>query len=74
MTEQAGKVVFLCYRGTQVEKHHLQHIKRISQNSGGLVTPLFDKDLLVFIRQAINGKVKDSHLQDRFDKVERAIS
>lgn len=74
MTEQAGKVVFLCYRGDQVEKHHFQHIKRINQNAGGLVIPLFDKDLLVFIRQAMNGKVKDSHLQDRFDRVERAIS
>lgn len=74
MSEQAGKLVFLCYRGTQVEKSHFQHIKRISQSNGGLVIPLFDKDLQVFLRQAANGKVKDSHLQDRLDRIQRAVS
>lgn len=74
MTDQAGKLVLLCSRGDQVEKHHFQHIKRINQQCGGLVLPLFDKDLQVFLRQAINGKVKDSHLLDRFDKIQRGIS
>jgi hypothetical protein len=73
MTAQAGKVVFIVSRG-QLEKQYFQHIKRISTQNDGIVVPLFDKDLLVFIRQAINGKVKESHLLDRFDRVQRAIS
>lgn len=73
MNDQVGRLVFVAYRG-QLEKQYFQHIKRISQQVDGIVIPLFDKDLLVFLRQAMNGKVKDSHLQDRLDRVQRAIS
>jgi hypothetical protein len=35
---------------------------------------LNDKDLKVFIRQAINGKVKEDHIQDIYDRIVRKIS
>jgi hypothetical protein len=41
-----GRLVFIAYRG-QLGKHYFQHIKCVSQQSNGLVIPLFDKDLLV---------------------------
>ncbi len=43
-------------------------------NNRGLVLLLSDKDLVVLIRQSMNGKVKDDHLQARYDEVARAIS
>lgn len=73
MTGEAGKLVFVAFRG-EIEKHYFQHIRRIASQSDGLVVPLTEKDLLVFIRQAMNGKVKESHLQERLDRIQRAIS
>jgi hypothetical protein len=73
MTEHAGKFVVVFFRG-ELKNHYFQHIKRISAASGGLVLLLNDKDMRVFIRQSINGRVKDSHIQDRYDKIVRAIS
>lgn len=72
MTEQAGRVVFIVFRG-EVKKHYFEHIKRCAGDDG-LVVLLTDKDLQVFLRQARNGKTKEDHLLDRFDQVVRAIS
>jgi hypothetical protein len=72
MTPQAGKLVIVVFRG-EIRNHYYDHIRKVSAD-GGLVLPLNDRDLRVFVRQATNGRVKDSHLQDKYDKVVRAIS
>lgn len=72
MTGQAGRLVFIIFRG-DMKNHYYEHVKRATAN-GGMILLLNDRDLRVFVRQAINGRVKDSHLQDRLDKTQRAIS
>jgi hypothetical protein len=72
MSGQAGKLVFIVFRG-EVKNHYFEHVKKVSQG-GGMVILLNDRDLRVFVRQAMNGKVKDSHLQDKHDRAVRAIS
>jgi hypothetical protein len=69
----AGRLVLVVFRG-ELKKHYYQHVKRIADMHDGLLLLLNDKDLQVFVRQALNGKVKDDHLQDRFDRTARAIS
>lgn len=56
MSEQGGKLVIIVFRG-EMKTHYYQHIQRVCQK-GGLILILNDKDLLVFIRQSINGKSK----------------
>jgi hypothetical protein len=73
MGEAAGRLVFLSFRG-EINKHYYAHLKRIHSDKNGLVILLTDRDLAVFIRQSINGKVKDDHLQNRYDETVRAIS
>jgi hypothetical protein len=72
MSEQAGKFIVIIFRG-EVKNHYYDHINKLSDR-GGLVLLLNDKDLRVFVRQSINGKVKDSHLQDKYDKAVRKVS
>jgi hypothetical protein len=69
MSENSGKLIIVIFRG-EIKNHYYDHIKRLCVN-GGMVLLLNDKDLRVFVRQAINGKVKDNHLQDRYDKTLR---
>lgn len=73
MSEQAGRFVIIAFRG-DIKNHYYDHVKRVSAQNDGLVLLLNDKDLRVFVRQAINGKVKDSHLMDKYDKAVRTIS
>jgi len=72
MSEPAGKLVVIVFRG-EIRNHYFEHIKKLSDR-GGMVLLLNDKDLRVFLRQAMNGKVKDSHIQDKYDKTVRMIS
>lgn len=73
MTNHAGRLVFLVYRG-DLNPHYYEHIRRASAKEDGLILLLNDKDLLVFLRQALNGKVKEDHLLERHDATTRAIS
>jgi hypothetical protein len=74
MNRQIGRFVVLAFRG-EIKKHYHGHVKRISSDKdGGLVLLLNDKDLAVFIRQAIKGRAREDHLQERFDQTVRAIS
>jgi hypothetical protein len=73
MSNVGGKFVILVFRG-EIKNHYFDHVKRLASKEDGLVLLLNDKDLQVFVRQAINGKVKDDHIQDRFDRTVRAIS
>ena len=74
MTRQIGRFVVLVFRG-EVKKHYYEHVRRISTDKdGGLVLLLNDKDLAVFVRQAIKGKGREDHLRERFDYTVRTIS
>lgn len=73
MTSAAGRLVFICFRG-EINKHYYEHVKRASIGKDGLVLFLRDKDLLVFLRQARNGKSKEDRLYERLDETQRAIS
>lgn len=73
MTAPCGKFVVIVFRG-DVKKHHYEHVRRVASVHDGLVLLLNDRDLQVFVRQAINGKVRDDHLQDRNDAAVRAAS
>jgi hypothetical protein len=73
MSAAGGKLVVIVFRG-EIKNHHYEHIKRIVSTHDGLVLLLNDRDMQVFVRQAINGKVRDDHLQDRYDTAVRAVS
>lgn len=75
MTGAGGRLVFLVFRGEfDVAKHGTAHLKRIATEKNGLVIPLSDRDLRVFLRQSLKGRVKDDHLQNRYDEIVRAIA
>ena len=74
MTKEIGRFAVLAFRG-EMKKHYYDHIKRIAgEKDGGIVLPMTEQDLKVFIRQARNGKVKESHIQEIYDRTVRAIS
>jgi phosphoribosylamine-glycine ligase len=74
MTRELGRFVVLAFRG-QVKKQYYNHIKRISADKeGGVILPITQSDMLVFIRQAINGKVKETHIREIYDRTVREIS
>lgn len=74
MNKEIGHFVVVCYRG-EIKKHYYEHIKKISnEKEGGVVLLLSDKDLLVFLRQALNGKTKEDHIQSIYDTTVRKIS
>jgi Cdc6-like AAA superfamily ATPase len=74
MSGAAGKLVVIVFRGDTQKEHYYDHVKRIFSDKEGIVLLLNDKDLAVFARQARNGKVKDDHIQDRYDMTVRLIS
>jgi hypothetical protein len=71
LSEAGGRFVIVAFRGRELTSANYQHIKRILSERRGLVLPLTERDLLTFIRQAKNGKVKEDHIQDRYDTVIR---
>jgi hypothetical protein len=75
MNEQIGTFVVVAFRGSELKNHYYEHIKRIaSKNHGGIVLLLSERDLMVFIRQAIRGKDREHHIQELYDKTVRMIS
>jgi hypothetical protein len=73
MTQPIGFFVVLAFRG-EVMRHYYDHIKRIAAEKNGLVLLVAERDLQVLIRQARNGKVKESHIQELYDRTVREIS
>jgi len=74
MTKEIGRFAVVAFRG-EMKKHYHDHIKRIaSEKEGGIVLLLAEQDLKVFIRQARNGKIKETHIQEIYDRTVRAIS
>lgn len=73
MSPTIGNFVIVVFRG-EIKNHYYDHIKRIAQLNNGMVLLLMEKDIKVFLRQAINGKVKEAHIHEIYDKTVRAIS
>lgn len=73
MSDVGGRFIVLVFRG-EMKPSYYQHLERVATNSKGFVLPLNEKDLMVFLRQARNGKIKEDHIQDKYDSVIRKLS
>lgn len=73
MNDVSGRFVVLAFRG-EIKPVYYQHLRRIATHSKGFVMPLTERDLMVFLRQARNGKIKEDHIQDKYDSIVRKLS
>jgi len=74
-SETFGRFGLIFFRGNEIRDSYLKHIANVvNKNQAGLILPLTQRDLEVFLRQAINGVFKESHIQDKFDFLVRSIS
>lgn len=73
LNDTIGKFAVIAYRG---EPHpaYMNHIQRVAKDRDAVILPLGIKDLRTFVRQAKAGKLRDAHIQDRYDAVIRKIS
>lgn len=70
-----GRFGIIAFRGSEIKDAYLNHISNVAnKNQAGLILPITQRDLEVFLRQAINGVFKESHIQDKYDHLVRAIS
>lgn len=70
-----GRFGIIAFRGDEVKDSYFKHIGNVAnKNQTGLILILTQRDLEVFLRQAIKGTVKEGHIQDRFDFHVRNIS
>jgi hypothetical protein len=74
MDDAIGRFVVLAFRGREISPAAYGHIRRVMQDRSGLVLVLTERDLRTFVRQAKNGKLKEDHIQDRYDAILRKIS
>ena len=75
MNDQAGRfMIMVCRSESPISHHVFEHVKRVFQQTKGLVLVLRESDVRTFLRQALNGKQSEQHLQDLFDSTERTIS
>jgi hypothetical protein len=75
MNDKIGRAALLMHRGSsELKKTYLEHIRRINTDKGGIILLLGERDLEIFLRQALNGKKSEGHLQDIFDRTVREIS
>ncbi|WP_263417865.1 P-loop ATPase, Sll1717 family [Terriglobus albidus] len=72
---QAGRFLIMLTRAqSPFNTHTYDHVRRVFEKSKGLVLLLRESDIKTFLRQALNGKHSEQHLQDLFDNTERMIS
>lgn len=68
-----GRFGIVFFRGSEIKESYLRHVANVASKTRGLVLVLTQRDLEVFLRQAINGVFKESHIQDRYDFFVRSI-
>ena len=73
MSDATGRFVIIVFRGER-KRNYDEHIKRIFSESKGIVLLLSEKDLRVFLRQALSGKDREAHIQQAYDRTIRTIS
>lgn len=69
----AGRMLIIAFRG-EIQPSYYGHIKRFVTEQNGIILPLGLRDLKTFVRQNRNGKITESHIQDRYDQVIRKTS
>ncbi|WGS40293.1 hypothetical protein LFL97_11085 [Burkholderia sp. JSH-S8] len=70
-----GKFGIIAFRGAEIKDSYHRHISTVAnKNQSGQIILLTQKDLEVFLRQAINGVFKETHIQDRYDFFVRQVS
>lgn len=70
-----GRFGIIVTRGSEIKESYHRHISNVAhKNQAGLIMVLTQRDLEVFLRQAIQGVFKESHLLDRYDHFVRSIS
>ncbi len=70
-----GKFGIIVFRGTDIKDSYMRHISNVAnKNQTGLIMLFTQRDVEVFLRQAINGVFKETHIQDRYDHLIRTIS
>ncbi len=74
MGPSIGRFVVIAHRGNEIKDQYLKHIKDIaSSGKDGMVLILREKDLQVFLRQSMNGKMGDAHVQELYDQIVRKV-
>jgi hypothetical protein len=74
MNETIGLFGVVVFRGQEIKRHYYDHLRRIATDRKAIVLFLTDRDIDIFLRQAINGKSSEAHIQEAYDKVVREIS
>ncbi|MEM1183828.1 MAG: transposase [Planctomycetota bacterium] len=71
MNNAMGRCAIIAYRGIRGSSPS-PHAIEIKRKQDGIVLVLGDRDLKVFLRQAIKGKAREAHLRDVFDQLVRS--
>jgi len=74
MTSAIGRFVIMVFRGQELDSSYARHVERIANDKQGIVLILTEKDVKVFLRQAMNGKFREDHINELYDRVCRNIS
>lgn len=70
-----GRFGIIVFRGADIKDSYYRHLSNVTnKNKAGVILLITQRDLEVFLRQAINGVFKENHIQDRFDQLIRSIS
>ena len=74
MNDRIGRFcVLACRGGPEIKPAYYSHIREVAIK-GGLVLLLGERDVETLLRQAINGKSSERHLQELFDNMVRKVS
>lgn len=74
MNHTIGQFAVLVFRGVEVKRHHYGHVRRIAAEKKGMILLLTERDISILLRQALNGKSSESHLQELYDRAVREAS
>lgn len=75
MSNTFGRFGVIAFRGDEIKDSYYRHISNVvNKNQAGMILLLTQRDIEVFLRQAIKGVFKESHIQDRFDEFVRQVS
>lgn len=74
MNPAVGHLVVIVFRAQELDGSYARHVERIANDKHGMVLILTERDVRTFLRQAMNGKFKEDHINEVYDRVCRAIS
>ena len=74
LNDVVGRFLIIAHRGKDIEPSYYRHLERIAHKDRGMVLVLTERDMNVFLRQALHGKLRDDHINEIYDRTCRAIS